>query len=146
MSQTSGWSVTPEGGRFAVRKISNERMRIGADGSLSFGDPEPYWFNTREWAELCKQSMERLDDWEHRRKFGFSTIGSLISAQGHLTSSIGQLTMTRIALQNKPVLVIDHNREVVKFDIPALVMIWLKTTWIPKAWNHLMWGIKGKSK
>lgn len=140
-----GWAVSPEGGRFAVRKVSNERMRIGSDGSLSFGESEPYWFNTREWAELCKRSMERFDQIEHERKWGASVSTATWDVQYRLTGTgRSMMTFTRFDLENKPILVIDHNRDVIKLDVPAIIYLWLKTTWIPKAWKALMWGEKGK--
>jgi hypothetical protein len=63
------WEVVAWGGRFAVCKFSNERMRITADGQVLFGETlrtpdnalEVHWFNTREWAHLARRSMERID-------------------------------------------------------------------------------------
>ena len=102
-----------------------------------------YRFQTSEWAMLCKQSMERHDQFLNERRWGGS-MGTLVYGhQGQLTSSF-HFTMTHWQLENKPIVVWDHNRQVVKFDIPALVWIWLKTTWVPKAYKRLMWGEKGK--
>lgn len=102
-----------------------------------------YPFQTYEWAVLCKQSMDRHDKFLEDRRWGGS-MGTLIAGyQGQLTSSFN-FTMTHWQLENKPIVVWDHNRQVVKFDIPALVWIWLKTTWVPKAYKRLMWGEKGK--
>ncbi len=102
-----------------------------------------YPFQTYEWAVLCKQSMDRHDKFLEDRMWGGS-MGTLIAGyQGQLTSSFN-FTMTHWQLENKPIVVWDHNRQVVKFDIPALVWIWLKTTWVPKAYKRLMWGEKGK--
>ena len=63
------WEVVAWGGRFAVCKFSNERMRITADGQVLFGDTlrtpdnaiEVHWFNTREWAGLARRRMEAID-------------------------------------------------------------------------------------
>ena len=63
------WAVVAWGGRFAVCKFSNERMRITTDGQVLFGETlrtpdnamEVHWFNTREWAHLARRSMERID-------------------------------------------------------------------------------------
>jgi hypothetical protein len=102
-----------------------------------------YPFQTYEWAVLCKQAMDRHDAFLNERRWGGS-MGTLIAGyQGQLTSSFN-FTMTHWQLENKPIVVWDHNRQVVKFDIPALVWIWLKTTWVPKAYKRLMWGEKGK--
>lgn len=67
------WDVLPWGGRFAVCKFSNERMRITADGSLLTGSdlrtPDAalacYWFNTREWATLAKRRLTAIDRIPH---------------------------------------------------------------------------------
>lgn len=104
---------------------------------------ERYPFQTSEWAMLCKQSMDRHDKFLHDRMWGTSTASLVLGYQAQLTSSI-HLTMSHWQLENKPIVVWDHNQQVVKFDIPALVWLWLKTTWIPKAYNNLMWGEKGK--
>ena len=63
------WEVVAWGGRFAVCRFSNERMRITADGQVLFGETlrtpdnalEVYWFNTREWADLARRRMEAID-------------------------------------------------------------------------------------
>ena len=128
----TGWAVTPgESGWLCGR--------IYGDGSM-----EVYKFLTKEWAELCRQSMERLDEWENQRKWGSSTIAWTHGAQILTTSSLREMTMTHFQLENKPILVMDHNRQVIKLDVPAIIYLWLKTTWIPEAWNRLMWGEKGK--
>lgn len=63
------WEVVAWGGRFAVCRFSNERMRITADGQVLFGETlrtpdnalEVHWFNTREWAGLARRRMEAID-------------------------------------------------------------------------------------
>ena len=58
------WEVNKRKGKYYCDQISNERMRLGADGSLSFGVPAPmksYEFLTREWAKVCKNRMEEMD-------------------------------------------------------------------------------------
>jgi len=102
-----------------------------------------YPFQTNEWAMLCRQAMERYDKFENERKWGTSTASLIWNHQAQMTSSYS-LTMSHWQLEDKPIVVWDHNRQVVKFDIPALVWIWLKTTWVPKAYKRLMWGEKGK--
>ena len=104
---------------------------------------ERYPFETYEWAMLCKQSMDRYDKILHDHRWGASMGTILWNHQGQLTSSF-HLTMSHWQLENKPIVVWDHNSQVVKFDIPALVWIWLKTSWVPKAYKSLMWGEKGK--
>jgi hypothetical protein len=104
---------------------------------------EIYPFQTHEWAMLCKQSMDRHDKFLHDRMWGGSTASFVWNHQGQLTGSLN-FAMTHWQLENKPIVVWDHNRQIVKFDMPALVWIWLKTTWVPKAYKRLMWGEKGK--
>ena len=103
-----------------------------------------YPFKTLEWAQLCRDSMNRLDDYERQRMWGTSTITWAVGAQYATTCSLRELTMTHFDLENRTIFAMDHNRQVVKFDVPAIIYLWLKTTWIPKAWKRLMWGEKGK--
>jgi hypothetical protein len=103
-----------------------------------------YPFLTEEWARLCQKALDSHDEFLEHRKWGAS-MGTLVSGyQGQLTSSFN-FSMTHWQLENKPIVVWDQNKQVIKFDIPALVWIWLKTTWIPKAYKRLMWGTKGKT-
>jgi len=114
--------------------------RIDEDGKATL-----YRFLTKEWAEACKRSMQRLDHFEQQRKWGASLTTATWDKQYTLTANgSGMVTFTRFDLENKPILVIDHNRDVIKLDVPAIIYLWLKTTWIPKAWKRLMWGEKGK--
>lgn len=109
------------------------------------GNATSYRFLTEEWARLCKRSMERFDQFEHERKWGASVCTLAYGSQITLTDSTSSMmTFTRFDLENKPILVIDHNRDVIKLDVPAIIWMWLKTTWIPKAWKRLIWGEKGK--
>lgn len=102
-----------------------------------------YPFQTSEWAMLCKKSMLRLNQTAFNDSWGGSVLTYTGDAQAQWTTAL-HLTMSHWQLENKPIVVWDHNRQVVKFDIPALVWIWLKTTWVPKAFKRLMWGEKGK--
>jgi hypothetical protein len=104
---------------------------------------ESYPFQTSEWAMLCKQAMDRHDQFLNERRWGGSTASFVWNHQGQLTGSLN-FAMTHWQLENKPIVVWDQNRQIVKFDMPALVWIWLKTTWVPKAYKRLMWGEKGK--
>lgn len=125
---------------WVVQKYQNRWMCAKVDQGYIV---ERYPFQTSEWAMLCKQAMERYDKFENERKWGTSTASLIWNHQTQLTSSYS-LTMTHWQLEDKPIVVWDHNRQVIKFDIPALVWIWLKTTWVPKAYKRLMWGEKGK--
>jgi hypothetical protein len=131
MIGSTGWAVTPGVKGWLCGKMHG-------DGSMSV-----YKFQTQEWAELCKRSMERLDKWENERRWGTSLASTIIGYQGQITSA-HHLLMTRFELEGKNILQLDHNREVIKFDVPAIIYLWLKTTWIPKFFNRLMWGTKGK--
>lgn len=126
------WVVTPGETGWVCGKICN-------DGSVT-----SYKFQTQEWAELCARSMNRLDSWDKPRMWGTSVSLISVGAQGAITAGLRELTMTRFDLEGRRILELDHNRDVVRFDVPAIIYLWLKTTWIPKAWNRLMWGEKGK--
>lgn len=131
MTEFSNWIATSVNDKWVCAKIE--------DGQLV----AKYTFQTSEWAQLCKQSMERHDKILNDRMWGASTTTLVYGHQVQLTGAM-HLTMSHWQLENKPIVVWDHNRQVVKFDIPALVWIWLKTTWVPKAFKRLMWGERGK--
>lgn len=130
MNGSVGWVVTPGLTGYICGKIHD-------DGSIT-----SYKFLTQEWAELCRRSMERHDKWEQERKWGKNRVFTVSAASGYITSA-SNLTMTRIDLEGRRILELDHNRDVVTFNVPAIIYLWLKTTWIPKAWRRLMWGEKG---
>lgn len=128
----NGWIVTPNDTGWICG-------RINADGTMT-----SYKFQTQEWAELCRRSMVRMDSWTEPSLWGVSVTGSSYAYQTGATAFTRNLTITRFDLESKPILIIDHNRDVIKLDVPAIIWMWLKTTWIPKAWKSLMWGEKGK--
>ena len=129
--QFPAWVVIPGETGWVCGKIHD-------DGSMT-----AYKFLTKEWAELCQRSMERLDEWESRRKWGVS-VSTITSGYQYALTGASHLMMTRFELEGKRILELDHNRDVVTFNVPAIIYLWLKTTWIPKAWKRLMWGEKGK--
>lgn len=130
-NKTPGWVVTPGETGWVCGKIHS-------DGSMT-----AYKFQTQEWAELCKRSMDRMDSWSDHRAWSISASSITYGVQGTLTANLRELTMTQFELAGKRILELDHNRDVVRFDVPAIIYLWLKTTWIPKAWKRLMWGDKG---
>jgi len=134
-----GWRVEEDGGRFEVYYHTNERMRIGADGSLSFGRPEGYWFNTREWAELCVKRLNSLD-----RAFAPSV--SIYAAGnfgiGITSASAWAKSTFEIRQAAKPIVTMDHGGAITHLDLPALIGIWWRGTTAYRAWRKLMWGEK----
>ena len=138
-----GWRVEEDGGRFEVYYHTNERMRFGADGSLSFGRPEGYWFNTREWAELCKRRMESLD-----RAFGRYAPGLTLDTSGDFRLGVtpanrdGRAVFQIKANASHTLLEIDKHGQVTKFDLPAFFMAWWRGMTVYRAWRVLMWGEK----
>ena len=134
-----GWRVEEDNGRFEVYYHTNEAMRIGADGSFGVGQPEGYWFNTREWAELCVERLKSLD-----RAFAPSTsiyaAGSL--GIGFTTVSPWANSKFEIRQSAKPIVTMDHSGAITHLDLPALVGIWWRGTTLYRAWRKLMWGEK----
>lgn len=109
------------------------------------GKATSYRFLTEEWARLCKRSMERFDRYEQERKWGASVSTLAYGSQITLTGSMNSVADSlQFNMGGKSILVIDKNHQVTKLDVPAIIWMWLKTTWIPKAWKALMWGEKGK--
>ena len=136
---SEGWRVEEDGGRFEVYYHTNEAMRIDSDGSLSFGRPEGYWFNTREWAELCVERLNSLD-----RAFAPSVS---IHANGNFGIGFTTFTawansMREIRQSAKPIVTMDHGGAITHLDLPALVGIWWRGTTAYRVWRKLMWGEK----
>ena len=102
-----------------------------------------YPFQTEEWARLCQKSLDSHDEFLERRKWGGSMGTLIMGYQSQLTGSTS-LILSHFQLENKPIIVWDHNRQVVKLDVPEIIRIWIKTTLLAKAWKRLMWGTKGK--
>jgi hypothetical protein len=103
-----------------------------------------YPFQTEEWARLCQKSLDSHDEFLERRKWGASMGTLLTGYQSQLTKSTS-LILSHFQLENKPIVVWDHNRQVVKLDVPEIIRIWIKTTLLTKAYKRLMWGTKGKA-
>ena len=137
-----GWRVEEDGGRFEVYYHTNERMRLGADGTLSFGRPEGYWFNTREWAELCVKRLNSLD-----RAFGRYAPGLTLDTSGNFgigitSASNWAKSMFEIRQAAKPIVTMDQGGAITHLDLPALIGIWWRGTTTYRAWRKLMWGEK----
>jgi hypothetical protein len=132
-----GWKVEEDGGRFEVCYHTHERMRFGADGSLSLGRPEGYWFNTREWAQLCAERLNSLD-----RAFA---PGVSINATGNLmiglnTASQWAKSTFEFRQSGKSIVTLGQGGGITHLDLPALVGIWWRGTTAYRAWRKLMWG------
>lgn len=84
------WEVVAWGGRFAVCRFSNERMRI-TDQGVFFGDTlktpdnalEVHWFNTREWANLARRRLESIDGILYNKPMFVDSAGHLGVGQGN---------------------------------------------------------------
>lgn len=134
-----GWRVEENGGRFEVYYHTNERMRFGADGSLSFGRPEGYWFNTREWAELCAKRLNSLDRaFAPRVSIQAGGLGIGLTSTSNWSKAMFQIK----ANASHTLLEIDPAGQVTKFDAPAFFMAWWRGTTAYRAWRVLMWGEK----
>lgn len=135
-----GWRVEEDDGRFEVYYHTNERMRLGADGTLYFGPPAGYWFNTREWAELCAKRLNSLD-----RAFGRAPASLTLSTSGNFGIGITSPSMSMFEIKataERVLLQIDHGGSVTKFDFPAFFMAWWRGTTAYRVWRKLMWGEK----
>lgn len=135
-----GWRAERRGDRFAVYCHAGERLRIGSDGSMSFGDPEPYWFQSAEWAQLCADRLNSLDT-----AFGRGPYGMSLSTSGDITigtASPGFSFEVRNGRgwEAEQLLAIDQQGVVKRFNLPALAMIWWRSTTLYRVWRKLMWG------
>jgi hypothetical protein len=141
-SYQSGWAAEQRGDRWAVCYQTNEVMRLGADGALSIGQSEPYWFTTREWAELCAARLNSLDT-----AFGRGPDTMFLNSAGCL--GIGTSSPAfRFEIRNgqgweaQTLVAIDQQGVVKRFNLPALAMIWWRSTTAYRVWRVLMWGEK----
>lgn len=134
-----GWRVEEDGGRFEVYYHTNEVMRLGADGSLYFGPPANYWFNTREWAQLCADRLNSLD-----AAFGRRPSGMRLYTTGDL--GIGTTTPAmKLEVRGpkfEPLVTVNQGGQVTHVNMPALTGIWWRSTTIYRVWRKLMWGEK----
>jgi hypothetical protein len=130
-ANVTGWLLSKTDTGFAVfKEIGDTRFS--------------YPFQTEEWARLCQKSLDSHDEFLERRKWGGS-MGTLITGyQSRLTGSTS-LILSHLQLEDKPIIVWDHNRQVVKLDVPEIIRVWIKTTLLAKAYKRLMWGTKGKA-
>jgi len=135
------WEVHQREGRYAVCKVSNERMRFGADGSVGIGScgPEPmYWYDTQDFAELSRRWCERMDQVAYE----------LTGPKNRITVGLGYVVNSQIGttfkVNHKTVAHIDANGNVVAFDLPWIVWTWMKTTALVKIAKRLWYGERGQ--
>jgi hypothetical protein len=139
-SNHEGWQVEKREGRYAVYYHTNEVMRLSADGVLSFGEAEPYWFKTLEWALLCKQRLQSLDRAFNRHpsmSFSLGVSGNV----GIGTSSNTKMFEIRLG-PTTPVISIEQDGRLSHIDLPYFFMGWWRNTIVYRAWRKLMWGEK----
>lgn len=139
-----GWKIEEDNGRFEVYYNSGEAMRLGSDGSLSCGEPEGYWFQTREWAELCLASMKRLDDAFGRgASFTFDASGNF--GIGVTASNWRGVFQIMQGGSQKPLVEVSHGGVVTHFDLPAFVRVWWRNTAAHRVIQTLLWGERGRT-
>ena len=140
-SSYEGWEVQERDGRYVVYWHTNEVMRLSADGMLSFGKPEPYWFTTLEWALLCKQRLQSLD-----RAFGRDPYVSFsLDVSGNFGIGTTSPTLKMFEIRSgpgKPVISIESDGQISYLDLPYFFMGWWRSTAFYRAWRKLMWGEK----
>ena len=136
--QAEGWTVEEEAGRFEVYYKTSEVMRLGADGSLSFGR-QSYWFTTREWADLCVERLKSLD-----RAFGKDPSIMSLSSGGNFGIGIRTLSpFNKLEVRGpkfEPLVTMDQGGHITQLNMPALFMIWWRGTRVYAAWRVLLWG------
>lgn len=139
---SQGWMVEDEGDHFEVYYHTGEAMRLSADGVLSFGRPEGYIFQTREWAELCAKRLNSLDT-----AFGRGPATMRLSTTGNLgigtTSPAFKLDVRGPKFE--PLVSISDGGRVTHVNMPALVGIWWRNTKAHRALVRLWWGERGRA-
>ena len=138
-SWSQGWIAEQVDDHWEVYYTPTERMRIGADGSLSFGGQPEYIFQTQEWAEMCARHLNSLDT-----AFGRGPTTMRLSTTGNI--GIGTLSPAfKLDVRGpkfEPLLSISDGGQVTHVNMPALAGIWWRSTTIYRAWRKLMWGEK----
>jgi hypothetical protein len=142
-SWQQGWIAEQVDDHWEVYYTPTERMRIGADGSLSFGGQPEYIFQTKEWAQLCADRLNSLDT-----AFGRGPCSMMLSSSGNLgigttSSSFALEVRNGRSLNAESLLAIDQQGVVKHFNLPALFMIWWRSTTLHRLWSKLMWGERG---
>jgi hypothetical protein len=141
---THTWEIEKENDKYVVGKFSNEVMRLSGDGSLGIGGGkqllEKYEFQTYEWAQLMLNFCQRLDG-----KTNYFSITSGNYSWAISNTSIATFdTSWSYSFANKEIVKVDSSGKIVKFDLPFIVLQWLKLSKLTKFINTLMWGEKGK--
>jgi hypothetical protein len=138
-SWQQGWIAEEVDDHWEVYYTPTERMRIGADGSLSLGGKSEYIFQTREWAEMCARHLNSLDT-----AFGRGPATMRLSTTGSL--GIGTFSPAyKLEVRGpkfEPLVTISDGGQVTQVNIPALTGIWWRGTTAYRAWRKLMWGEK----
>lgn len=133
------WEVVSRNGKWYCEQHSNEAMRIGSDGSLHFGKPEPmraYEFLTKQWAQACRTRMEIMD-----RAF----YGNPFVIRNGLNVGIGtnELSFQEMRLGARTVITFKDN-QVIHIDLPYFVWTWLKGSAVGRGLKRLWYGERGR--
>ena len=117
-------------------------MRLGADGTLYVGQPEPYLFSTREWAQLCVKRLKSLD-----AAFGRVPVYMALSTTGNFGIGVKSPALkfkTEFRTMGETLVAMDQNNVITQLNIPAMIGIWWRGTNAHRLLHALMWGERGK--
>lgn len=138
-SWSQGWIAEQVDDHWEVYYTPTERMRFGADGSLSIGGQPGYIFQTREWAELCAKRLNSLDTAFGR---GPGTMRLTTTGNFAIGTTAPAMKLEVRGPKFEPLVTIDQGGHVTQVNVPALTGIWWRGTTIYRAWRKLMWGEK----
>lgn len=130
------WEVEQTETGWAVNGYSHERARFSADGVLRLTkDPlvESYPYLTREWAGYGLQSILRMERNARTERTTF--------AWASFTDGVDWISTSKYyKLDNKEVLTVSAEGQLIKFDLPYFVWAWVKNTPFAKLVKNFWYG------
>lgn len=136
------WSYRQQGEKWVVSKWTSERMRICTDGTVLYHDnplehqvAELYEFQTEWAAESHARFCNRLEN-----NYGAITFTHPWSVDGRVSVIGSSTNQFEFWQAGREIICIGSGNEVKTFDLPYLIWIWLRTTWLGRGLKAFWYG------